>query len=51
MKTYNLDLIAHDLLRYGYNFNYFYNNYGVEVYPIETCKSIWNKEIEKMQEL
>ena len=44
----NLDKIAKDLMYYGYNFAYFYENYcqGLEK---DYCKNIWLKVREKLE--
>lgn len=49
-NNYNLDLIAQDLLYYGYCFNYFVDNYGGDL-DRKTLKNIWEKQIKKMERL
>ena len=46
----NLDLIAQDLLYYGYCFNYFKENYGGNI-ETATLRSIWNTQIKRMERL
>lgn len=46
-NLYNLDLIAHDLLYYGYNYQYFKKNYGQEFDDI-FLRKIWNDQKTKL---
>ena len=41
----NTILIAIDLQRYGYNFNYFYKNY-TSLLSKDDSKNLWNKALE-----
>lgn len=46
-NDYNLKSIAQDLLYYGYNFRYFYDNYA-EFLPKEKALELWEKERERL---
>lgn len=42
-----LNNIAYDLLYYGYNFKYFFDNY-CQGFSKEKCLNIWNKQKNKI---